>query len=113
VFVTKRGLEIAEKREGVTKKGLTKARKRDREREIARERSGRKRERERERREREREREREKQADRVELERVMIVTTVVRTNEHLGTAFGIFQVSSNAQRRVALYCGNVRFNISV
>lgn len=45
----------------------------------------------------------EKQADRVELERVMIVTTVVRTNEHLGTAFGIFQVSSNAQRRVALY----------
>lgn len=34
---------------------------------------------------------------REELERVMIVTTVVRTNEHLGTAFGIFQVSSNAQ----------------
>lgn len=27
----------------------------------------------------------------------MIVTTVVRTNEHLGTAFGIFQVSSYAQ----------------
>lgn len=33
----------------------------------------------------------------------MIVTTVVRTNEHLGTAFGIFQVSSYAQRRALHY----------
>lgn len=62
--------------------------------------------------ERERERARERQADVEEPERVMIVTTVVRTNEHLGTAFGIFQVSSYAQRRAALCRGNARFDIS-
>lgn len=76
------------------KKGVT--RKREREKLLVREVEG-KREREEVREERERERERKRQTDIEELERVMIVTTVVRTNEHLGTAFGIFQVSSYAQ----------------
>lgn len=92
--MAKSGLESAEKGEGAKKKerrrrGTTIERPG---REIARERSGRERE---------------------ELQRVMIVTTVVRTNEHLGTAFGIFQVSSNAQRRVVLCCGNAPFDVYV
>lgn len=43
---------------------------------------------------------RERETGRGKLERVMIVTTVVRTNEHLGTAFGIFQVSSKCVYKV-------------
>jgi len=100
--VAKSGLETAEKGKGAEKRGRQR-----RETTIKGGKTGReiacewKEGGEREREERERE----------ELERVMIVTTVVRTNEHLGTAFGIFQVSSNAQRRIALCCGNARFDI--
>lgn len=83
----------------------------EREREITHERSEWEREKERGR-GRRGTRERERQADVEEPERVMIVTTVVRTNEHLGTAFGIFQVSSYAQCRAALCRGNARLDIS-